>query len=62
MLVLKRKTIPGESKVYLGNDITVTILGIDEDGSVRVGFDAPRDLSIEREEVRTRKLRANSDA
>ncbi len=55
MLVLKRKPIPGENKVYMGKDITISILGVVEDGSVRVGFDAPRDVEIEREEVRVRR-------
>ena len=47
MLILTRKT--GET-IRIGDDIKVTILE-DDRGSVRVGIDAPREVSVHREEV-----------
>jgi carbon storage regulator len=54
MLVLTRK--PGE-RILIGDNIVVTILDSRGDG-VRIGIDAPRGISIQREEV----LRAVADA
>ena len=47
MLILTRKV--GES-VMIGDDITVTVLGI-KGNQVRVGVNAPRDVAVHREEV-----------
>jgi carbon storage regulator len=47
MLVLSRKL--GES-VLLGNDIRVTVISIDR-GKIRLGFEAPRDVEIYRQEI-----------
>ncbi|HWL76861.1 carbon storage regulator CsrA [Microbacterium sp.] len=47
MLVLTRRA--GES-ILIGDDITVTILGVTP-GGVRVGIDAPRDKGIHRAEI-----------
>ncbi|MDL9977858.1 carbon storage regulator CsrA [Microbacterium sp. ASV49] len=47
MLVLTRR--PNES-IRIGDDITVTILGVTP-GGVRVGIDAPRDKRINRTEI-----------
>jgi carbon storage regulator len=52
MLVLTRKV--GE-QVIIGGDITVTLLGM-EQGRVRLGFKAPRRLSIVRAELKRRDL------
>lgn len=49
MLVLSRK--PGESIVIAG-DIVVTILEV-HGNRVRVGIEAPLDVSIQRQEIRT---------
>jgi carbon storage regulator len=54
MLVLTRK--PGE-RILIGDNIVVTILDSRGDG-VRIGIDAPRGISIQREEV----LKAVADA
>ena len=54
MLVLTRK--PGE-RILIGDNIVVTILDSRGDG-VRIGIDAPRGITIQREEV----LRAVADA
>ena len=48
MLVLTRKI--GE-KIVIGGNITVTILDGDRGEGVRIGIDAPREVSIYRSEV-----------
>jgi carbon storage regulator len=48
MLVLSRKV--GESVVIQDAQITVTVVDIEGD-KVRLGFDAPREVSIDRQEV-----------
>jgi len=58
MLILTRKT--GE-KVKLGNDIDVTVLEIDK-GSVKIGFDAPKEVTILRHEVHDSIQQKNIDA
>jgi carbon storage regulator len=47
MLVLSRKL--GE-KIVIGGNIVVTVVKVDRN-QVRLGFDAPQDVSILREEV-----------
>ena len=47
MLILTRRI--GESLV-IGDDITVTVLNI-KGNQVRLGIDAPKDVSVHREEV-----------
>jgi len=47
MLVLTRR--PGE-RVRIGDDITVTVLAI-KGAQLRLGFSAPRNISVHREEV-----------
>lgn len=51
MLVLTRRE--GE-KLNIGDDVTITLLEIKK-GQVRFGIDAPRDVAIDRSEVRERK-------
>lgn len=51
MLVLMRR--PGES-IKIGNSITVAVVGFVGAG-VRIGVNAPRDISVDRKEVRERK-------
>ncbi|MED5443216.1 MAG: carbon storage regulator CsrA [Pseudomonadota bacterium] len=50
MLILTRKV--GES-VLIGDGIKVSILAV-KGNQVRVGIDAPKDVSVHREEVRER--------
>ena len=47
MLILTRR--PGES-VKIGDNITVTVLAV-KGGQLRLGFTAPQDVAVHREEV-----------
>ena len=47
MLVLSRK--PGE-RILIGDDVTITVVRIGPN-NVRVGIEAPREMSIVREEL-----------
>lgn len=58
MLVLTRKK--GE-RVMIGDDIVVTVIDVRRDG-IRIGFDAPRGVSIQRAEVVTAVKEANTVA
>jgi carbon storage regulator len=58
MLVLSRRT--NESIIINGN-ITVTVLEIRGD-HVRIGIDAPRDITIHREEIHAELARSNRQA
>ena len=58
MLVLTRKK--GE-RVMIGDDIVVTVIDVRGDG-VRIGFDAPRGVSIQRAEVINAVREANAGA
>lgn len=50
MLVLSRRK---DERVFIGDNLAVTVVEIRGD-KVRLGFDAPREVPIEREEVRRR--------
>ncbi|MEJ1965562.1 MAG: carbon storage regulator CsrA [Gammaproteobacteria bacterium] len=52
MLILTRR--PTE-RLYIGEEIRITVLGV-TGNVVRLGIDAPRHISIDREEVRERKM------
>ena len=47
MLILTRRV--GES-LKIGDDVTVTVLGV-KGNQVRVGVNAPKDVSVHREEI-----------
>ena len=47
MLILTRRV--GETLV-IGDDVTVTVLGV-KGNQVRLGVNAPRDISVHREEI-----------
>lgn len=47
MLILTRRI--GET-LMIGNDITVTVLGV-KGGQVRIGVDAPKNVEVHREEI-----------
>jgi carbon storage regulator len=48
MLILSRKT--GDS-ILVGENIRVKILGVTEDNTVKIGIEAPKDVTILREEI-----------
>jgi len=50
MLILTRKV--GESLV-IGDDVSITLLGI-KGNQVRIGVDAPKSVSVHREEIYNR--------
>lgn len=50
MLVLSRRL---EETIIIGDDIKVTVLGINGN-QVRIGIDAPKDVRVDRSEVRDR--------
>ena len=47
MLILTRRI---NESLVIGDDVTVTILGV-KGNQVRIGVDAPRDVSVNREEL-----------
>ena len=51
MLVLTRRL---NETLIIGDDIKVTILGING-SQVKMGIEAPKNISVDREEVRLRK-------
>ncbi len=52
MLVLSRKK---NERIVIGDDVTVTIVEIRGD-KIKIGIEAPADVSVDREEVREKKL------
>ena len=56
MLILSRKQ--GE-QLRIGEEITITVLQV-RSGQVRIGINAPRDISVHREEIYQR-IRADED-
>ncbi|MEP7247851.1 MAG: carbon storage regulator [Gammaproteobacteria bacterium] len=51
MLILMRR--PGES-IHIGPNIVVTLVGM-ERNRARIGIEAPRDVTVDREEIAVRK-------
>lgn len=58
MLVLSRN--PDEA-IVIGDNIKITIVKVNNNGSVRIGIDAPKDVRVDREEVAKRKLAGNGE-
>ena len=53
MLVLTRGL---REKLIIGENVTVTIVGI-KGNQIRIGIDAPRDITVNREEIYQRILK-----
>ena len=58
MLVLTRKI---NEKIVISTDIVVTVLSIERD-QVKIGVEAPKDISIHRKEVFEEIVRSNREA
>ncbi len=58
MLVLTRK--PGE-KIKIGDDIVISVLDVGK-GNVRIGIDAPRNITVMRDELFQRILQENVES
>lgn len=52
MLILTRKP---EERIMIGPDIVVTVLGV-HGGKVCIGITAPKNVEVDREEIRARKM------
>lgn len=48
MLVISRNM---GTSIKIGDDITVTILGLNSSHQVRVGIEAPKNVSIQRDDI-----------
>jgi carbon storage regulator len=58
MLILTRRV--GET-LMVGDDVTVTVLGV-KGNQVRIGVNAPKDVSVHREEIYQRIQKEKADA
>ena len=59
MLTLTREV--GE-KIVIGEDIVITVVSVSENGRVRLGIEAPRQVRIDRSEVLERVRKENLEA
>ncbi len=57
MLILTRRV--GET-LMIGDDVTVTVLGV-KGNQVRIGVNAPKDVSVHREEIYERIKKEQSE-
>jgi carbon storage regulator len=49
-------------KIVIGDDVVVTVLSVSENGRVRLGIEAPRQIRIDRAEVLERIRKENLEA
>jgi carbon storage regulator len=58
MLILTRKV--GEA-IIIGDDVEVVVLGINEYGQAKLGINAPRSVSVHREEIHKKIKESGND-
>jgi len=58
MLILTRRT---NERIFIGNDVVLVVLGI-ENNRVKLGIEAPAEVSILREEIVGQDKQKNSDS
>ena len=58
MLVLTRRQGEG---IRIGHDVRVVVVEIRQGGMVRLGIEAPRDIEVDRDEVRMEKERGSQE-
>lgn len=58
MLILTRRV--GET-LMIGDDVTMTVLGV-KGNQVRIGVNAPRDVSVHREEIYFKIMNEKTDS
>jgi len=58
MLILTRKV---NETLMVGDEVSVTVLGI-KGGQIRIGINAPRDVSVHRQEVYERIMQERKEA
>jgi carbon storage regulator len=49
-------------KIIIGDDVVVTVISVSDNGRVRLGIEAPRQIRIDRAEVLERIRRENVEA
>jgi carbon storage regulator len=59
--VLTLTRVVGE-KIVIGDDLVLNVLSVSENGRVRLGIEAPRQIRIDREEVLERIRKDNPEA
>lgn len=59
MLVLTRRK---DESIVIGGEVVVTVLGVDKNGAVRIGVDAPPSVKILRRELIDEVALANQQA
>lgn len=52
MLVLSRNR---NERILIGDDVVVMVVGVDCHGTVKLGIEAPKNVEVDREEVRIAK-------